>query len=143
MASNGDVPTPRLCHNNKVALPRLHASMLGIPTFKKGDDTKLEVISAERWMARGRTFSSSAQNGKPPRSGCVSTIWKEALKERLLPLGSYAGRQFTQLGQIINVKGRNEPKSNRSGGRDFGLLLLQKISAQPKAQSLSRRSRVE
>jgi hypothetical protein len=100
--------------------------MLGIPTFKKGDDTKLEVnFSGAMDGARANIFIEPHKNGKTTEVRMRFHDLKEAPKGTAYILWAVTpDGQFTQLGQIINVKGRNEAeiKSEVAVG-DFGLLL--------------------
>ena len=100
--------------------------MLGIPTFKKGDDTKLKInFNGAMEGARANVFIEPHKNGKTTEVTMRFHDLKEAPKGMAYILWAVSpDGQFNRLGQIINVKGRNEAeiKSEVAFG-DFGLLL--------------------
>lgn len=99
--------------------------MLGIATFKKGDDTKLKLdFSGPLEGARANVFIDHKKADltevrmrfhelKDAPAGLAYTLWAVS-----------ADNQFQRLGQVVNFKGKNEAeiKSNVSFN-DFGLLL--------------------
>jgi hypothetical protein len=100
--------------------------MLGIATFKKGDDTKLKInFSGAMEGARANVFIESHKNGKTTEVRMRFHDLKEAPKGQVYILWAVsADGQFTQLGQIVNVKGRNEAEiKSEVAYDDFGLLL--------------------
>ena len=102
------------------------APMLGIPTFKRGDDTKLKVdFSGAMEGARANIFIEPHKNGKITEVRMRFHDLKEAPKGTAYILWAVApDGQFTQLGQIVNVKGRNEAEiKSEVSWDDFGLLL--------------------
>jgi len=100
--------------------------MLGIPTFKTGDDTKLTInFSGVMEGARANVFIEPHKNGKTTEVRMRFHDLKEAPKGTVYILWAVSsGGQFTQLGQIVNVKGRNEAEiKSEVQFDDFGLLL--------------------
>jgi hypothetical protein len=100
--------------------------MLGIPTFKRGDDTKLKInFSGTMEGARANVFIDPHKNGKTTEVRMRFHDLKEAPKGQVYILWAVtADGQFTQLGQIVNVKGRNEAEiKSEVAYDDFGLLL--------------------
>jgi hypothetical protein len=100
--------------------------MLGIPTFKRGDDTKLKInFNGAMEGARANVFIEPNKTGKTTEVRMRFHDLKEAPKGQAYILWAVsADGQFTQLGQIVNVKGRNEAEiKSEVAYDDFGLLL--------------------
>ena len=121
-------PTPAVVPTtDSVAMPTDYTvSMLGIPTFKKGDDTKLKVnFTGAMEGARANIFIEPHKKGKITEVLMRFHDLKEAPKGTAYILWAVTpDGQFTQLGQIINVKGRNEAEiKSEVSFDDFGLLL--------------------
>ncbi len=109
-----------------VVAPDFATPMLGIPTFKKGDDTKLKInFSGAMEGARANIFIEPRKNGKMTEVRMRFHDLKEAPKGTAYILWAVSpDNQFTQLGQIVNVKGRNEAEiKSEVAYDDFGLLL--------------------
>src|SRR6058998_2453646 len=102
------------------------APMLGIATFKKGDDTKLKVdFSGTMEGARANIFIEPHKNGKMTEVRMRFHELKEAPKGTAYILWAVSPTgEFQKLGQIVNVKGRNEAEiKSETAFDDFGLLL--------------------
>ena len=100
--------------------------MLGIPTFKKGDDTKLKLeFSGPMEGARANIFIEPHKKTNASEVKMVFHNLKEAPKNTAYILWAVSpDNQFQNLGQIINVKGRNEAEIKSDVAfPDFGLLL--------------------
>lgn len=100
--------------------------MLGIPTFKRGDDTKLKInFSGAMEGARANIFIEPHKNGKVSEVRMRFHDLKEAPKGTAYILWAVSPTgEFAQLGQIVNVKGRNEAEiKSEVSFDDFGLLL--------------------
>ncbi len=100
--------------------------MLGIATFKKGDDTKLKInFSGAMEGARANVFIEPHKKGKTTEVLMRFHDLKEAPKGLAYILWAVSpDNQFTRLGQIVNVKGRNEAEiKSEVPYDDFGLLL--------------------
>jgi len=100
--------------------------MLGIATFKKGDDTKLKInFTGTMEGARANIFIEPHKNGKITEVRMRFHDLKEAPKGTayILWAASPTG-EFSKLGQIVNVKGRNEAEIKAEVPfDDFGLFL--------------------
>jgi len=113
------------------AVPVVDASdytvpMLGIATFKKGDDTKLKInFSGAMEGARANVFIEPHKNGKTTEVRMRFHELKEAPKGLAYILWAVSpDNQFTRLGEIVNVKGRNEAEiKSEVPYDDFGLML--------------------
>jgi len=100
--------------------------MLGIPNFKKGDDTKLKLdFSGPMEGARANIFIEPHKRGSATEVRMVFHDLKEAPKNTAYYLWAVsADNQFQNLGQIVNVKGLNEAEIKSDVTfPDFGLLL--------------------
>lgn len=100
--------------------------MLGIPTFKRGDDTKLKInFTGAMEGARANIFIEPHGKGKTTEVRMRFHDLKEAPKGTAYILWAVSSdNQFTRLGQIVNVKGRNEAEiKSEVTYDDFGLLL--------------------
>src|SRR5437870_360942 len=101
-------------------------SMLGIPTFKRGDDTKLKVnFSGSMEGARANIFIEPHKHGEATEVRMRFHDLKEAPKGQAYVLWAISlDNQFQRLGEIVNVKGRNEAEiKSETSFNDFGLLL--------------------
>lgn len=100
--------------------------MLGIPTFKKGDDTKLTINFAGAMEgARANIFIEPDKKTNRTQVKMRFHDLKEAPKGTAYILWAVSpDNQFQNLGQIINVKGLNEAEiKSEVAFTDFGLFL--------------------
>jgi len=100
--------------------------MLGIATFKAGDDTKLKIdFTGAMEGARANIFIEPHKNGKLTEVRMRFHDLKEAPKGTAYVLWAVSpDNQFQRLGQIVNVRGRNEAEiKSETAFDDFGLLL--------------------
>ena len=100
--------------------------MLGIPTFKRGDDTKLKInFTGTMEGARANIFIEPHKKGTATEVRMRFHDLKEAPKGTAYILWAVSpDNQFQRLGQIVNVKGRNEAEiESEVTFSDFGLLL--------------------
>ena len=100
--------------------------MLGIATFKAGDDTKLKInFTGAMEGARANIFIEPHKNGKLTEVRMRFHDLKEAPKGTAYVLWAVSpDNQFQRLGQIVNVRGRNEAEiKSEVSFADFGLLL--------------------
>jgi len=100
--------------------------MLNIPAYKKGDDTKLKVnFTGAMTGTRANVFIEPHKNAKETEVKMVFHELKDAPKGQAYILWAVSPEnQFFRLGQIVNVRDRNEAeiKANTSLS-DFGLLV--------------------
>jgi len=100
--------------------------MLGIPTFKAGDDTKLKInFTGAMEGARANVFIEPKKNGKLTEVRMRFHDLKEAPKGTAYVLWAVSpDNQYQRLGQVVNVRGRNEAEiKSETAYPDFGLLL--------------------
>ena len=106
--------------------------MLGIPSFKKGDDTKLKLnFSGAMEGSRANIFIEPHKNGKMTEVRMRFHELKEAPKGQSYVLWAVSpDNQFQRLGQVVNFKGRNEAEiKSEVQFDDFGLLLTTEVLA--------------
>jgi len=104
----------------------LTVPMLNIPAYKKGDDTKLKVdFTGPMAGARANVFIEPHKNGKETEVKMVFHELKQAPAGKTYILWAVSSdNQFFKLGQIVNVKDRNEAEIKASTTLpDFGLLV--------------------
>src|SRR5881296_657309 len=102
------------------------APMLGIPTFKRGDETKLKIdFTGAMEGARANVFIEPHKNGKMTEVRLRFHELKEAPKGTAYILWAVSSTgEFQKLGQFVNVKGRNEAEiKSETAYDDFGLFL--------------------
>jgi hypothetical protein len=100
--------------------------MLGIPTYKKGDDTKLKInFSGAMEGARANIFIEPDKKTNRTQVKMVFHDLKEAPKGQAFILWAVGpDNQFQNLGQIVNIKDRNEAEiKSEVAFTDFGLFL--------------------
>jgi len=112
------------------AVPTTEASiytvpMLNIPAYKRGDDTKLKLnFTGEMSGARANVFIQP-HRGKATEVKMVFHELKQAPTGRTYILWAVSpDNHFQKLGQIVNLKNRNEAEIKaRTTLPDFGLLV--------------------
>jgi len=100
--------------------------MLGIGNFKAGDENKLKInFTGAMEGARANVFIEPHKNGKMTEVRMRFHDLKEAPKGLAYVLWAVSpDNQFQRLGQIVNVRGRNEAEiKSETALDDFGLLL--------------------
>jgi len=100
--------------------------MLNIPAYKKGDDTKLKVdFTGALSGARANVFIEPHKNGQETEVKMVFHELKDAPKGQAYILWAVSpDNQFFKLGQIVNVRNRNEAEiKTNTTLPDFGLLV--------------------
>jgi len=100
--------------------------MLGIGTFKKGDESKFKIdFTGAAEGARANVFIEPHKKGKMTEVRMHFHDLKEAPKGLAYILWAVSpDNQFQRLGSIVNVRGRNEAEiKSETAFEDFGLLL--------------------
>src|SRR5262249_54259263 len=98
------------------------APMLNIPAYKKGDDTKIKVdFTGALQGARANVFITPHKGGATEVNIRFHDL-KEAPKGQSFIVWAVSpDNQFTKLGQVVNVKGRNEAEiKSEVAMADFG-----------------------
>lgn len=99
--------------------------MLGIPSFKKGDDTKMKVnFTGPLAGARANVFITPRKDG-PTEVKVRFHELKEATSGKVYQVWAVSpDNQFVKVGQVVNVPGRNEAEVRSEVTlQDFGLLI--------------------
>jgi len=100
--------------------------MLGIGTFKKGDESKIKIdFTGVAEGARANVFVEPHKNGKMTEVRMRFHDLREAPKGLAYVLWAVSpDNQYQRLGSIVNVRGRNEAEiKSETAFDDFGLLL--------------------
>jgi hypothetical protein len=101
------------------------APMLNIPAYKKGDDTKIKVDFAGALQgARANVFITPHKGGATEVNIRFHDL-KEAPKGQSFIVWAVSpDNQFTKLGQVVNIKDRNEAEiKSEVALADFGLVI--------------------
>lgn len=101
------------------------APLLNIPAYKKGDDTKIKVeFTGALAGARANVFITPRKDG-PTEVNMRFHDLKEAPAGQMFILWAVSpDNKFTKLGQVVNVKGRNEAEiKSEVALSDFGLVI--------------------
>ena len=118
--------------------------MLNIPAFKAGDETKLKVnFSGAMEGARADIFIKPRKHGGATEVQMHFHDLKEAPKGVAYILWAVShNNQYARLGEIVNVRGRNEAEiRSETSFDDFGLLLTMEDLGGTKATIISPRGR--
>ena len=114
--------------------------MLNIPVFKAGDETKLKVnFSGAMEGARANIFIEPRKHGRATEVRMHFHDLKEAPKGVAYILWAVSpNNQYARLGEIVNVRGRNEAEiRSETSFDDFGLLLTMEDLGGTKATIIS------
>jgi hypothetical protein len=101
--------------------------MLNIPAFKKGDDTKIKVNFTGVMSGTRANVFIEPHRGKPTEVKMVFHELKDApAGQSFIVWAVSPDNQFQKLGQILNLKNKNEAEVNATTTfPDFGLLVTQ------------------
>jgi len=114
--------------------------MLGIPAWKKDESTKLKIdFSGSMEGARANIFIEPRKHGKTTEIKMQFHDLQEAPKGQAFVLWAVSpDHQFQKLGQIVNIKNRNEAViESETNFDDFGLLLTTENVLAPTATIIS------
>jgi Anti-sigma-K factor rskA len=109
------------------------APMLGIPTFDRGDDTKINVKLAGALTGARVNFNITPRKDGPTEVVARFHEMKEAPAGQVYVLWAVsADNKYVKLGQVVNTGQRNEAEiKSETTLPDFGLL----ITLQPEGES--------
>jgi hypothetical protein len=101
------------------------APMLGIPGFKKGDDTKIKIDFAGALTgARANVFITPRKDGPTEVNMRFHDLKEAPSGQRFILWAVSPDNQFVKLGEVVNVKGRNEAEiKSETTLQDFGLVI--------------------
>ena len=101
------------------------APLLNIPAYKKGDDTKIKVdFSGALTGARANVFITPRKDGPTEVNMRFHDLKEAPSGQNFIVWAVGADGTYQKLGQIANVKGRNEAEiKSETTLPDFGLLI--------------------
>ncbi|HJP91503.1 MAG TPA: hypothetical protein VJ875_06080 [Pyrinomonadaceae bacterium] len=101
------------------------APMLGIPNFKKGDDTKIKVdFTGALTGARANVFITPHKGGPTEVKMRFHDLKEAPAGQKFIVWAVSPDNQYTKLGEVLNVKDRNEAEfTAETPLPDFGLLV--------------------
>ncbi len=101
------------------------APLLGIPAYKKGDDTKIKVdFSGSLAGARANVFITPRKDGPTEVKMRFHELKEAPAGKKFVAWAVGANGEYVKLGQIVNAAGRNEAEiKSEVTLPDFGLLV--------------------
>lgn len=101
------------------------APLLGIPAFKKGDDTKIKIdFTGALAGARANVFLEPHKGGATEVRMRFHDLKQAPQGQRFILWAVSPDNQFVKLGQVTNVPGRNEAEiRSETTLPDFGLVV--------------------
>ena len=101
------------------------ATMLNIPAYKKGDDTKIKVDFAGAMTgARANVFITPRKDGPTEVRMRFHELKDAPVDQKFILWAVTPDNKFQKLGQVVNAPGRNEAEiKSEVALPDFGLLV--------------------
>ncbi len=101
------------------------APLLGIPSFKKGDDTKIKVdFTGALTGARANVFITPRKDGPTEVKLRFHELKDAPAGKKFIAWAVGANGEYVKLGQVVNAAGRNEAEiKSETTLTDFGLLV--------------------
>lgn len=125
-ATTATVTTPSTVVTPATVTTQYTAPLLGIPAFKKGDDTKIKVdFSGALAGARANVFITPTKEGGPTKVEMKFHDLKEGpTGKKFVAWAVGANGEYVKLGEVINTGSRNEAEiKSETALADFGLLI--------------------
>lgn len=118
-------PTAVVTPSGQVAAATYTAPLLGIPTYKKGDDTKIKVDFAGALQgARANVFITPHKGGATEVNMRFHDLKEAPAGQKIILWAVGADGSFQKLGQIVNTAGKNEAEiKSQTALQDFGLVM--------------------
>jgi hypothetical protein len=111
------------------------APLLGIPTFKKGDDTKIKVdFTGPLTGARANVFVTPHKGGATEVRMRFHDLKEAPAGQKFIVWAVGSDGTYQKIGEVVNTGGRNEAEfKSETALPDFGLLITQEsaIGASP------------
>ena len=109
----------------QVAAVTYTAPMLGIPTFKKGDDTKIKVdFSGAMSGARANVFITPQKDGPTKIEMRFHDLKEAPAGQKFVVWAVGAAGEYQKIGEVIATGGKNEAEiKTETTLADFGLLV--------------------
>jgi hypothetical protein len=107
------------------------APLLNIPAYKKGDDTKIKVeFTGALAGARANVFITPRKDGPTEVNMRFHDLKEAPAGQSFILWAAAPDGTFTKLGQVVNVKGRNEAEiKSETTLPDFGLVITMESAA--------------
>jgi hypothetical protein len=101
------------------------APLLGIPTFKKGDDTKIKVdFSGALSGARANVFVTPEKGGSTKVELKFHDLKEAPAGKKFIAWAVGANGEYVKLGEVISTGAKNEAQiKSETALADFGLLI--------------------
>jgi hypothetical protein len=101
------------------------APLLGVPSFKKGDDTKIKVdFSGALSGARANIFLTPEKGGATKVELKFHDLKEAPAGKKFIAWAVGANGEYVKLGEIVNTGGKNEAEiKSEIALADFGLLI--------------------
>ncbi len=123
-----------------VATGTYTAPLLNIPAYKTGDDTKVKVdLGGAMTGARANVFITPRKDGPTEVKMRFHELKEAPAGQTIILWAVGADGTYQKLGQVVNVKGRNEAEIKAETALpDFGLLLTMEsnVGASPVGPAL-------
>jgi hypothetical protein len=111
------------------------APLLGIPGFKKGDDTKIKVdFSGALTGARANVFITPSKGGATEVKMRFHDLKEAPAGQKFIVWAVGADGSFQKIGEVVNTGGKNEAEiMSQTALADFGLVVTMEsaIGAKP------------
>jgi hypothetical protein len=109
------------------------APLLGIPNYKKGDDTKIKVdFTGALEGARANVFITPRKDGPTEVNMRFHDLKEAPQGQKFILWAMSSDGQFQKLGQVVNAKGRNEAEiKSETTLTDFGLVVTMEGAEAP------------
>jgi hypothetical protein len=109
------------------------APLLGIPNYKKGDDTKIKVdFTGALEGARANVFITPRKDGPTEVNMRFHDLKEAPQGQKFILWAMSSDGQFQKLGQVVNAKGRNEAEiKSETTLTDFGLVVTMESADAP------------
>ncbi|HKR12032.1 MAG TPA: hypothetical protein VJT15_08250 [Pyrinomonadaceae bacterium] len=134
-ATTAVVTAPSTVAAPAVVTTQYTAPMLGIPTFKKGDDTKIKVdFSGALSGARANVFLTPTKGGPTKVEMKFHDLKEGPTGKKFVAWAVGANGEYVKIGEVINTGTRNEAEiKSEVALADFGLLVTMEdaIGASP------------
>jgi hypothetical protein len=117
------------------------APMLNIPSYEKGDDTKVKVdFSGALAGARANVFITPRKDGPTEVKMRFHDLKEAPADQKFILWAVSPDNQFMKLGQVVNAPGRNEAEiKSETTWPDFGLIVTMETAegAMPKGPAVA------
>ena len=105
--------------------PSYKVAMLNIPSYKKGDDTKIKVdLGGAMTGSRANVFLNPRKDGPTEVKVKFHDLKDSPADQKFILWAVSPDNKFVRLGQVVNTPGRNEAEIKaETEFKDFGLMI--------------------